>query len=807
MNMKNNFSSASLIIVFFLSSCSNFISLPGISDQSSQADISFNAVLSSPPNNGEKIYLEILDEITGVNLNPKRFKMAQAGENIYTFNMSFPAGSVVHYRYFKSGENSTVERDHFGEPVIYRLVHAKGSDHLEDRIISWEDSLDTNHTGEISGYIFDETTNVPLGEVLVFINGLRTFTTNDGYYQFNHLPVGEFNLLAIHPDGRYQTFQQKAVIADNAITPASFGMKPSKFVTVNFIVRGPENTPDQAVIRMLGNLFSMGNSYSLFPDGTSIVSSRSPQIVHQDGEKFTIALELPAGFDLRYKYSLGDGLINAEHDEEGEFLTRQLIVPNRNATVNDEIFTWFSKVSRPVIFNIQVPESATNDSLSIQFNPFTWMNPFPIWELSDTQWTYTLFSPFEYLQNAQFRFCQNNQCGSADDLMTKGSNPSGYLLTHEGEFLPTVNYEIEEWSWTENFEYPIIQTDFSQPHNILIKGFALTERFHMDWMPHIQPGLIDAGVAGANWIVVSPGWTFLKHPSINPHLDWRVNPSIPDLLKFRNQANEAGMDIILFPQPYTNNSNIDYWAGADLTFGGWEKWFSQYERMVLHYADFAEQNKISTLIIGGKTVSPSFPNGLLPDGSPSNSPYNSEEKWRALIEKVQVRFNGQIGFALPSNAVNADEINDIIQICDFVYLQINSPIYETPTPDAQEIEIKVGQMLDQDAYKLYATFQKPIIISLDYYAVGGSGADCRETGMPCQHLYLQSLGKGDIEANFIEQADLYQAFLRTVIQKPWISGIVSEGYHPVISNQDASNSVRGKPAMQVINYFYNNLKR
>ena len=61
MNMKNNFSSASLIIVFFLSSCSNFISLPGISDQSSQADISFNAVLSSPPNNGEKIYLEIWD--------------------------------------------------------------------------------------------------------------------------------------------------------------------------------------------------------------------------------------------------------------------------------------------------------------------------------------------------------------------------------------------------------------------------------------------------------------------------------------------------------------------------------------------------------------------------------------------------------------------------------------------------------------------------------------------------------------------------------------------------------------------------
>jgi hypothetical protein len=54
------------------------------------------------------------------------------------------------------------------------------------------------------------------------------------------------------------------------------------------------------------------------------VASRAPILKRNDNGTFEITLKLPVGFDLRYKYSLGDGFWNAEH-EAGKFVVRQLI--------------------------------------------------------------------------------------------------------------------------------------------------------------------------------------------------------------------------------------------------------------------------------------------------------------------------------------------------------------------------------------------------------------------------------------------------------------------------------------------------
>jgi len=811
MKKTTNFLHAFLIIPFLLTSCSNTISVLGTKGSKNAVEIEFNALLPAPLENQEAVYLEVLDEITGVNLNPKRFEMDKIDQNTCSLKMSFPSGSVIHYRYFKGGNNQSIERDIYGETLSYRLVLADRSDQIKDQIISWTNNdQPIDFTSEISGYIYDDKTGAPLGEILVFINGMRTITSFDGFYQFTHLPAGQFNLIAIHPDGKYQTFQQKADLAANSLTPASFGMQPAEFVSVTFEVRAPENTPDNANIHLLGNLYSTGNSYSIQPDGTSIITSRSPQLIHDDEQRYSLQLDLPVGFDLRYKYSLGDGLINAEHSQNGDFLTRQLIVPNRNTTVDDEISSWFSKGSQPVIFNIQTPAIATSDTASIQFNPFTWMNPLPMWKISETQWTYTLYSPLEYLENVQFRFCMNNQCGLADDIKTKGKDSPGYSLSYNGKMLTTINYEIEEWAWTEDYKYYVDQVDFSRANNIVIKGFAINNnQYHINWVPFTMPGLAEASAAGANWLVISPGW--MNYPQdIGPNrMDWSINPSSIDLIQIKNLSSNAGLDVVLFPQPYFSVSPHEYWHMADLTFSGWDRWFKNYEHMILNYADFAERNQISTLIIGGKLVTPSFPNGVLPDGSPSNSPYNSAERWTSLIEKVRARFTGQLGFALPTSLPVTNELQKFIGLTDFLYLQFDNPLYaDTPTlPSLQELESMVSQIVDQEIYKLYAVFQKPVVFSVDYYAISGSGSNCENYGKSCEQVFNESMQTGNTEANIIEQADLYQAVLNTIIQRPWISGFVSEGYCPVISNQDPSNSVRGKPAMQVITYYFQNLKR
>ena len=111
-------------------------------------------------------------------------------------------------------------------------------------------------------------------------------------------------------------------------------------------------TDPNAAIRLLGNTYSLGNTFAEITGGASISASRAPILKAKNDGKYEIELQLPAGTDLRYKYSLGNGFVNAEHDENTSYLTRQLIVPSNDTTVNDTISTWFSKGNQPVNFVI-----------------------------------------------------------------------------------------------------------------------------------------------------------------------------------------------------------------------------------------------------------------------------------------------------------------------------------------------------------------------------------------------------------------------------------------------------------------------
>lgn len=795
-------------LIFFLYSCSPISIINNQDFQASPIDIAFKVALPEPLAAEESIYIEVLDEITGINLNPKRFKMNLDNELNYSFNFPVIRGSQIKYRYIKIGADTNIELNGYGERVDYRVVLASENQENNDKIVSWEKPAELGSLSEISGYIFDSVTEAPLGEILIFFNGMRTVTSFDGYYQFKNVPTGEFNLVAIHPNGKYEAFQQKAIIAENSITPASFGMKPVKMVNITLNISVPDDTPENASIWMLGNLFSLGNSFSQENSDSGIIASRSPRLNSISNGKYQIKLQLPAGHDLRYKYSLGNHFINAEHTDSGDFVTRQLIIPNKDITISEEVESWQSNTKNRIDFRVRTPENTPeNTTLSIQFNPFIWMKPIPMTEVGENEWAYTLFGPLDYLNTAQFRFCRNEQCGFADDAITKGLDAPGFLLAPDGSYPPIIDYEINDWAWLYKNPYDVLFTDFSKPQNIIIKGFALKDNYQMNWLPYTQYGIMDAAVAGANWIVLPTGWIFDNKPTQRVFVDWNRYPSGNDISSLYGKIRDTGMNLVLFPQPGEGKNQTDIWQNAELSFGWWSNWFTFYERMILNYADFAEKIGISTIIIGGGKVSPSFPDGLMPDGSPSNSPYDSEGKWLSLIEKIRTRFKGQIGFALPSSIMAEEKIGKIISQCDFVFLELNQSISNQDDPSVESLENDFDVLLDGDIYNLYAVSQKPLIINIDYYAIDGSASNCQQLGNDCRLIYQNSLSNGDISTNVVEQADIYQAALRSMIKKDWITGIISNGFNPVVSSQDASNSVRGKPAYQVIAYFFNNLNQ
>lgn len=802
--MKRSIVSLLIIIaaIFLFSSCSSVSGNAETHQKLNFAEIVFQTRLFEPLSENEVLYLEIVDEVTGIALNPTRFKMEAIGSAEYSIRLPLAIGSVIRYRYIRNGSGNTIEKDTQGRQILYRLYKVLGAAQIIDLVASWDQQIYLGDTGELSGYIFNEKTDVPLGEILVSINGLQTYTSHDGFYKFESVPLGEYSIVALHPDGLFEVFQQKAIIAQNSVTPASFGLIPSKMVKITFQVTAPEDTDPNAKIRMLGNTYQLGNSFSELSDGTGLLASISPVLTKNNNDAYSITLNLPSGLDLKYKYSLGDGFINAEHSADSSFRIRQLIVPEKDTLINDRIETWYSDGTGPVKFMITTPgNTPSGDSISIQFNPYAWMNPITMWKTGDDQWTYVLYGPFEYLNQSQYRFCRNGQCGIADDSITHGKNAMGYLLDLESGTPLTISYPIAQWFGLNTQSYSVESLVISETTSY-IKGFEFETPLDRNWLPYLAKGLINAGVNGGNWVFFSPTWTFEADGSAG--LSPRTDAFSKDVLSILDLSNEAGLNFALFPQMNSITEVNEYWTEADLSYNWWQRWFQNYRRFILNYVDLAAQNGINTIIIGGKSVSTAFSNGSLPNGSFSNTPYDFTEKWTELVNEIRSRYSGQIGFALPYSE-NLEQAPSFISNLDFIYLEMDDALTTSTSPAINEIQSRFANILDTEIYKLYAVFQKPVILGLNYHSIDGSASDCLNIKTSCESVYKNTQHEAWL-IDVFEQADIYQAILREATARPWVFGIVSKGYNPAVEVEDGSASVHGKPAIRVLSSYFNQMK-
>ena len=96
-------------------------------------------------------------------------------------------------------------------------------------------------------------------------------------------------------------------------TQVSLSLAPADLVSVVFTVSVPETGIKNLPIRLAGDLLQLGNTFGDLRGGLSTLAARMPLLSPLSDGRYTITLSLPAGADIRYKYTLGDGLWNAEH--------------------------------------------------------------------------------------------------------------------------------------------------------------------------------------------------------------------------------------------------------------------------------------------------------------------------------------------------------------------------------------------------------------------------------------------------------------------------------------------------------------
>lgn len=395
--------------LLLLAACTSASGAGGLTNYNlpDSAEVTFTVLVPENTPKSQTISLDVLDEITGLDLNAERHPMQAQGDSDYTVKLSVPTGTLLKYRYSRQADALVGEASANGEAVRYRLYLVDGPGHVAfDQVAAWVDLPTSQGSGRISGTVSDANTGAPLSDYLVTASGVQRHSDENGAFVLNGLAEGLHNLVIYALDGGHRTFQQGALVATGTNTPADIRVQPNEMAGVTFLLSPPEDNVPGIPIRLAGNLGQLG-SRGQRPGGL-------PLLQPLDDGRYSLSIQLPTGVDIRYKYTLGGGFWNAEHAADASFVRRQLIIPpgTTSLEIEDQVYAWTAGPSAPIWFDVTGPSTPDNAAY-IQFKLLDWMAPIPLWPLEAGHWAYKLYSPTNFAAPLQYRYCADALCQTA----------------------------------------------------------------------------------------------------------------------------------------------------------------------------------------------------------------------------------------------------------------------------------------------------------------------------------------------------------------------------------------------------------
>lgn len=771
-----------------------------------QTEYTFQALVPDDTPPGASVMLEVVDEVTGAGLHPQRFPMEQVDTLTYRLVLRFPVGSVVKYRYVRTAPTPATEATPLGETVRYRMAVVQGPGLAEDRVARWADGEYRGGTGSIAGQVWEADSREPLPGLMVLAGGRRTFTRSDGSFVLSGLPVGKQTLVVYDPQGWHQPFQQGAVIAEGLTTPAELYLTARPPVNITFQVTPPAGHLKGAPIRLAGNLYALGNTFADLPAGESTLASRMPTLSLQPDGSYTLTLRLPAGADLRYKYTLGDGFWNAERDPNGNFYVRQLIVPPADTVIHDQIYRWSSGTAAPVFFDVRIPaDTPATDTISLQLNPGLWMAPLPMWPLGEQHWGLRLYGPMDLMQALHYRYCRSDLCDLSAEAGQSGPLALGHFIEPKRIEQHPVDTVTAWQNWSAPAQTVVQAPDAHSRAPGFVKGVAWLPAYAPGWQAYIPRAMHTIAGYQANTVLLSPTWTFTFLDPLTLDVQPGEDMLWEDLQATLQAAQNAGLTAVLFPQPRFAGGPAAWWAKAPQDPAWWDAWFTAYTAFALHFARLAESYHLPRLILGGPAVLPALPGGQLPDGSPAHPPADAAQRWRTLLAEVHNQFHGEVWWAMtpPQEPTAAPPFLDQL---DGLYLQFRLPLSDRPDADIATLQTEAGRLLDGRVLPFQVHADRPLWLAIAYPAAQGGVTGCvvdsQGNCLSPDDLAPSPTLDPAVRVDLDEQRRAYNAILLAVHDRDWIQGFISEGFFPAAALQDPSPSIYGKPAAEVLRYFF-----
>lgn len=772
-----------------------------------RSETRFTVRLPEPLAAGEVLALSVLDEVTGLALTAVDYQMTAVDTITYEAILPIPDQAVLKYRYVRRGATPVVEDSNTDTPIRYRTVHINGPTQIIDTVSSWSDRSANTLSGNIFGTVINAENSAPIPGVMVTAGGVQALTDSTGRFELIGLRGGTHNLVAYALDGSFQTFQQGAAVAENQGTPVQILMRPAQLVNVIFTVSVPDSTQRNVPLRLAGNLLQLGNTFSDVGSGLSTVADRMPVLTPLPDGRYSVSLFLPIGAHIEYKYTLGDGFWNAEFTGSGQYMLRHLIVPGQNTTIEDVVQSWQAGPQGTILFEVTVPpDTPATDLIYIQFNPFGWTPPIPMWPRGNNQWGYKLYGPLNIVGSFGYRYCRNAQCNSADDSQTSGTTSSGRIVTPSiapQDIFDTVN----QWTWSQKPAPPTIVATTIPARGAGFFAGVEFQSYNDLSNPNFQTlALQNVQALGSNWVIYTPTWTYSRSSplvfSSRPGRDafWT------DTTAAVTQARAINLNVALFPQPRFPTNAVDFWKSAPRDSGWWDTWFNHYRAFTIHHADLAKSGGAQAIILGGDWIMPALPSGRLADGSPSGVPADAETRWKSIIAEAKQHFGGTVLFALPYTTEDVVPPVNILRDADGVYLLWFAKLSGSANPNKAELLNEAGRLLDENIAPVQSQINKPFIIALSYPSSTYSATGCIPDGdsgcFDWSALNRPNADLDTVKIDMQQQFDIYDAVLNAVNARAWVAGVVSRGYFAPVTLMDKSASIHGKPAADLLWYWY-----
>ncbi|MCL5611268.1 MAG: hypothetical protein M1485_01735 [Chloroflexi bacterium] len=771
-----------------------------------RAQATFIVTVPEPLAAGESLTLSILDEVTGLSFNAVNYPMQARDSSTYSATVALPLNAVIKYRYIRQGARPILEDTVLDTPIRYRLYYVAAPGEVRDIIGSWEDKTYTRPTGGIQGRVTNADTGAPVPSLMVTAGGVQSITDSAGRFDLQGLPTGTHNLVVYSLDGTYQPFQQGALVAEKLNTTVDqIKVKASPLVHVTFNVTAP-NDIQGAPIRIAGNLIELGNTFADMKGGMNTVADRMPVMALQPDGHYQVTLSLPVGAYVQYKYTLGDGFWNAEHKATGEFQLREFIVPAQDVLIQDTVATWKAGNSAPILFEVTVPSTTqANDIIYIQFNPYGWTEPIPMWSLGNNKWAYKLYGPLNMLGTFHYRYCRDGQCGSADDLATAGDSATGREVA-TSLISEDIQDTVDSWAWLDQTEpTTLVGSAITARPSGFMTGVEFQSTYRPNWSYYNPQAVQNVQALGANWVIFTPSWTFKRTSPLEFGTNPGADPFWLDSAIMVSQARSANLNVALFPTPRFTTSAADFWKNAPRNAAWWQTWFDHYRAFAVNYADLATQSGSQAIILGGDWLDSAMPGGLLADGTSSGVPADADARWKAIVAEVRQHFSGKVLWALPYTPGKFQTSLVFLQDTDGVYLLWNAPLANQAGASKTDMAAQAAKLLDNEVSALPLLINKPLIIALAYPSASGAATGCFNDGKGgCLDWTAlnQPNNPSSVSRDLQTQADLYEVMLNAINTRPWVGGIVTRGYYPPAMLQDKSASVHGKPAADLLWYWF-----